>query len=182
MWLDQKTETIISIAQNSIGDPLHSSVAYLFGNTKALIQVLDFKQAIEYLKLRLSIAKEVGDKVEERNAFGNLSDIYFLLSDVTKAIEYQKQILSIAKEVGDQAGEGRAYGNLGNAYGGLGDFKQAIEYNKLRLSIAKEVGDRAGEGRAYENLGDAYRGLGYAVSLTQCRLRGCIYLIGRYSM
>ena len=110
--------------------------------------------------LRLTIAKEVGDRAGEGGAYGNLGNAYHSLGDFKQAIEYHMLRLTIAKEVGDRAGEGRAYGNLGNAYHSLGDFKQAIEYHMLHLTIAKEVGDRAGEGRAYGSLGNAYHSLG----------------------
>ena len=120
----------------------------------------DFKQALEYHKQDLSIAKEVGDRAGEGGAYGNLGNACRGLGDFKQALEYHKQRLSIAKEVGDRAGERRAYGNLGNACQGLGDFKQALEYHKQHLSIAKEVGDRAGEGGAYGNLGNACQGLG----------------------
>ena len=76
----------------------------------------DFKQAIEYHMLHLTIAKEVGDRAGEGRAYGNLGNAYQGLGDFKQAIEYHMLHLTIAKEVGDRAGEGRAYGNLGNAY------------------------------------------------------------------
>ena len=120
----------------------------------------NFKRAIEYHKLHLSIAKEMGGRAGEGGAYANLGNAYFSLGNFKQAIEYHKLHLSIAKEVGDKAGEEGAYANLGNAFYSLGNFKQAIEYHKLDRSIAKEVGDRASEGRAYANLGNAFYSLG----------------------
>ena len=118
------------------------------------------QDAINHHLRHLGIAKDMGDRTGEGQAYGNLATAYECLGDFKQAIEYHMLHLTIAKEVGDRAGEGRAYGNLGNAYLSLGDFKQAIEYHMLHLTIAKEVGDRAGEGRAYCNLGNAYDSLG----------------------
>ena len=77
----------------------------------------DFKQAIEYHMLHLTIAKEVGDRARRRTLptaiWAMLIDS---LGDFKQAIEYHMLDLTIAKEVGDRAGEGGAYGNLGNAY------------------------------------------------------------------
>ncbi|CAH3165976.1 unnamed protein product [Pocillopora meandrina] len=118
------------------------------------------KKSHRYHNLHLKIAKEVGDKHGEGNAYGNLGNAYDRLGDFKKAIEYHNLHLKIAKEVGDKHGEGNAYGNLGNAYHRLGDLKKAIEYHNLILKIAREAGDKHGEGNTCGNLGNAYLSLG----------------------
>ncbi|XP_078357898.1 uncharacterized protein LOC144642725 [Oculina patagonica] len=120
----------------------------------------NFKKALEYHNLHLSIVKEVEDRAGEGIAYSNLALVYHKLSDFKRAIEYHLLHLSIAKEVGDRAGEGSTCGNLGCAYRNLGDFRKALEYHQLHLNIAKEMKDRDGEGSAYGNLGNAYRKLG----------------------
>ncbi|CAH3165995.1 unnamed protein product, partial [Pocillopora meandrina] len=143
-------------------DPIsHDHGSASSGDVKKVIDLYNQgKEAIEYNNLHLKIAKEVGDKHGEGNAYGNLGNAYDRLGDFKKAIEYHNLDLKIAKEVGDKHGEGNVYGNLGNAYLSLGDFKKAIEYHNLHLKIAKEVGDKHGEGVAYGNLGNAYLSLG----------------------
>ena len=126
----------------------------------ANINLGNFKKAIEYHNLHLKIAKEVGDKHGEGNAYGNLGNAYDSLGDFKKAIEYHNLYLKIVQEVGDKHGEGGAYGNLGIANCRLGDLKKAIEFHNLSLKILKEVGDKHGEGKAYGNLGVAYKRLG----------------------
>ena len=118
-----------------------------------------FKQAVEYLKQDLIIAKEVGDRAGEGVTYGNLGNAYYDLGNLKQAIEYHKQDLNISKEVGNRAKEGVAYCNLGSDYHGLGNFRQAIEYYQQYLTISEETGDRAGEGTAYGNLGNAYNSL-----------------------
>jgi hypothetical protein len=56
----------------------------------------------------LAISKEVGDRVGECAAYGNLGNAYRSQGDFSKAIEYHTQHLVIAKEVGDRAGDGAA--------------------------------------------------------------------------
>ena len=67
-------------------------------------KVIDFynreEEAIDYHNLHLKIAKEVGDKHGEGNAYGNLGIAYHSLGDFEKAIEYHNLHLKIAKEVG----------------------------------------------------------------------------------
>jgi len=75
----------------------------------------------------LEIARQIGDKQGEGNAYGNLGNAYSRLGDYPKAIEYHQKNLEIARQIGDKQGEGNAYGNLGNAYSRLGDYPKAIE-------------------------------------------------------
>ena len=128
-------------------------------NTFELVGTV-LKQAIENHEKHLSIAKEVGDRAGEGEAFKNLGNAFHILGNFEQATEYYEKYLGIAKEVGDMAGEGSAYGSLGIAYHTLGNFQQAIEYFKQQLSITKEVGDRVAEGTGYGNLANAYQSLG----------------------
>ena len=108
----------------------------------------------------MKIAIEIGDRVGEGRAHGNLGNAFYSLGDFRKAIECQEKRLKIAIPIGDRAGEGQAYGNLSNAHKSLGDFRKAIEYHEKELKIAIEIGDRAGEGGACGNLGIAFYSLG----------------------
>ena len=169
--IDQNNRILLSLRLQSVSevgdksmeekDPIsHDHGSASSGDVKKVIDLYNRgEEAIKYLNL-LKIAKEVGDKHGEGNAYGNLGNAYFSLGDFKKAIEYNNLHLKIAKEVGDKHGEGGAYGNLGNAYISLGDFKKAIEYHNVHLKVAKEVRDKHGEGNAYGNLGNTYRSLG----------------------
>ena len=108
----------------------------------------------------MKIAKEIGDRAGERQAYGSLGNAYQSLADYQKAIEYHEKLLKIAKEIGDRAEEGQAYGSLGNDYPSLGYYQKAIEYHEKLLKMAKEIGDRAGEGNAYHNIGIRFFSLG----------------------
>ena len=104
----------------------------------------------------LSIAKTIGDREWEENAYYKLGGIYCSQNNFKQAIEYYEQDLNIAKELGNRSKEGEAYCHLGNAYHRLGDFQQAVDCHKLHLSIAKELGNRASEAKACFNLGVVY--------------------------
>ena len=120
----------------------------------------DFESAIDYYKRYLKIAKELGDRSREGEAYWNLGNAHDSLGDYKTAIFYHERHLNIVTELGNKSEEGTAYGHLGNAQFGLGDFKRAIDYYERHLKIATEVGDRSGEGRAYGNLGSAHSRLG----------------------
>ena len=71
----------------------------------------DFQKAIDYNEKLLKIAIEIGDRVGEGGAYGNLGIASNSLGDIRKAIEYIENHLKIAIEIGDKVGEGQAYGN-----------------------------------------------------------------------
>ena len=139
-----------------------------FNLSEAYYKLGDFRQAIEYSKQRLSIAKELGDRADEGTAYHDLGAAYLQLGDFRQAIAYTKQHCSIAKELGQRADEGSAYNQLAWAYLKLGDFNQVIVYSKQHLSIAKELGHRVGEGSAYDTNCLAYFLGGYSSQTIQC--------------
>ncbi|CAH3184418.1 unnamed protein product [Porites evermanni] len=116
---------------------------------------------MEYHKKHLTIANEIGDRVEEGIAYCNLGDIYSSLKDHQRAIGCYKQYLSSAKKFGYRGGEGVAYCHLGDAYYLLEDYLEALEYFKEHLRIAEEIGDRKGEGCAHNSLGRSLKQLGF---------------------
>jgi tetratricopeptide (TPR) repeat protein len=117
----------------------HSAVLGNLGT--AYLNMGQVEKAIEYHEQALVIAKEIGDRRGEGNAFGNLGNAYSILGQVEKAIEYHKQALVIAKEIGDRRNEGIWLGNLGSAYSNLGQVEKAIEYYEQALVIGKEIKD-----------------------------------------
>ena len=96
-------------------------------------------EGIAYYEYHLTVAQEMGDRVQEGIAYGNLGSAFRNHGDFKKSLVYHKYHLTIAQELGDRAQEGFAYGNLGTAFYGLGDFKDAKDNLSLCLTIAKEV-------------------------------------------
>ena len=86
----------------------------------------DSQRAIEYHNPHISIAKEIGDRVEEGCGYANLDDAYESLREFQRAIEYHNQHLSIAKEVGNRACQGKALAKLGFAYRSLNELQRAV--------------------------------------------------------
>ena len=64
--------------------------------------VSDYKKALEYFKLHLSIAKDVGDKVQQASAYGNLGCVHYHLRDLKNAMKYHQQCLNLANDAGDK--------------------------------------------------------------------------------
>ena len=100
-----------------------------------------------------TFSKEVGNKLEEGRAYGNLGNAYNNLGDVKKAVELYELQFKFAKSVGDRNGEGAACTNLCHAYSRLENAERAEEYSEMSLKIAKEIG-ATWSGELYGNLGN----------------------------
>ena len=54
----------------------------------------------------MAIDREIGDRIGEGAALGNLGVCYDSLGDYPRAIEYHQQRLAIYREIADRQGEG----------------------------------------------------------------------------
>lgn len=81
--------------------------SHVYGSLK------DFETAIDRHEHQLKIAKELGDRLREGRAYGNLGNVHYYLGDIKTAIDYHQRHLEIAKELGDRSGEGKVCSNLG---------------------------------------------------------------------
>ena len=99
------------------------------GNTHASLE--DVKTNIQDYERRLKIARKLGDRSGEGEAYRNLANANYILRNFQTAIDYLNHDLKIAKEMCDRWGEKRAFQTLGMiARQNLGDFKTAINYHK----------------------------------------------------
>ncbi|MGK7922197.1 MAG: tetratricopeptide repeat protein [Trichodesmium sp.] len=66
---------------------------------KANIALVNFDQAIEYLKQSLTIAQQIKSREEEEDAIQNLGHAYLFKRKFTQAGSYFKQSLEISREI-----------------------------------------------------------------------------------
>ena len=71
-----------------------------------------YDKVIEFHTKHLNISRELGDRVGEGTALGNLGTVFSGLGQHNKEIEFFSKYLNISRELGDRAGEGKASGNL----------------------------------------------------------------------
>jgi tetratricopeptide (TPR) repeat protein len=119
----------------------------------------ELRKAIECHEQYLAIAHNIGSRLKEGIALGNLGNAYADLDEPRKAIEYYEQALTIGREIGDRHSEVITLGNLGLAYADLGEPHKAIEYYEQQLAIAHDIGDWRGVGGALGNMGSVYYSL-----------------------
>jgi tetratricopeptide (TPR) repeat protein len=65
----------------------------------------ELSQAIKFFGQALAIAREIGNRIGEGAALGNMGLVYATLGDSRRAITLYDQRLLIARETGDRRGE-----------------------------------------------------------------------------
>ncbi|VDM23973.1 unnamed protein product, partial [Hydatigera taeniaeformis] len=128
------------------------------GNTHYLLG--NFREAVEFHKKRLQIAKEFGDLRAQRRAYSNLGNAYIFLADFTSAARSYKHALGIARQLGDETLQAQACFSLGHSCTLLRDYSAAVVYYLRHLHVAWEAGDRLGQGRCHWSLANVYAALG----------------------
>ena len=71
----------------------------------------DCRQAINLPSRDLAIARDIGNRAGEGNAFGNLRICHYSLGDYRQAINLHTQALAIDRDIGYRKGEGTDVGN-----------------------------------------------------------------------
>jgi len=125
--------------------------------------LMEFKDAIEYHRKALEIAKDK-DSDQELSCYVSLGNDYQGLGCYKEAIKCFEEALKIAVHIHNRVGESGCYNNIGIAYYSLGDFNNAIEYHQKALEIAKDTRGREGKAQeqlCYGGLGNAYYRLGH---------------------
>jgi tetratricopeptide (TPR) repeat protein len=145
----------------------------------------DFSKAIEYHRQDLTIARQMGDKLGEAKACGNIGSALKAMGQFDEAIACCRMQLDLARELGDRVLESRALYNLGNGYHSKGKqvslsaaveeagasqdeveeqvreaLEQATRHYEANLKLVRERNDYAAMGRTVGNLGNTYYLLG----------------------
>jgi len=120
----------------------------------------NYAQSIDYRRQQLTLAKRIGDRKGEGNAFGGQGIAYGCQGEYDQAIEYHQQHLVIAEEIGDLRGQATALCNLGCGLFQLEQYSKAELYFCRALKISRKIRDRSGEAYAFRNLAGIYQKLG----------------------
>jgi tetratricopeptide (TPR) repeat protein len=151
----------------------HNQITF-FNMLRGMYLTLDQKEnALEYLEQALVIAREIGDRKDEKYILFCLGTAYNHTPGKTnEAIECFEQALVIAREIGDRKGEAEALLDLVDAcLFSPAQKEKAIEYFVQARPIIDEVDDRLNRpnlGDTLRNLGNAYHTLGKTNEAIEC--------------
>ena len=125
-------------------------------------------QAMQFFQDYLDIAKRIGDREGEAEAYVLIGTVNARRDDFNQATEYLEKALTMAKELRDQEIEAMVYASFVEVLRKQGDFERAIEYNKKCLNMVQKSGQRiivgnylANLGRTYESSGDLHQAVDY---------------------
>ena len=90
---------------------------------------------MEYYKLHLSNAEEIGDREGRGQAYCRLGDCYRHLHDLKEAIECYKKRLRIAEEIGNRMKEACAHRGLGHSFLVSHSLNEALEHFRCCVEI-----------------------------------------------
>ena len=129
----------------------------LFELGNILQSIDDYEQSIEYYKKSLKLAGELGDRVSEGRAHGNLGNVMLRLDQKDKALDHLIMAFQVsARYESNPLAVGRAVSNLGNVYQAIGDLPKAKEYYETALGHAIYDNYLQDQGQAYGNIGNVY--------------------------
>ena len=98
------------------------------------------ERAEEHLKQSLEIEREIGDRLGEALALGNLGNVYLARGEFDKAEEMLRKALEIEKKLGRLEGMGNAYGNLGLVAEQRGDLVEARKLWVKARDLFEKIG------------------------------------------
>ncbi|XP_078354525.1 uncharacterized protein LOC144639152 isoform X3 [Oculina patagonica] len=154
------------IEENELYTLLYNGTCRTMSRAYCLIN--DYTNAIKYIKKRLRILHECGDRNEECEWSIKLATLYLRQSKYSEGKELCEKALLISTEIGDRNGEASCYIILGNVFQSVGEYDRAKEYYEKALGIKKEVSDREGEATCYDNLGTIFKSVGEYDKAKEC--------------
>jgi DNA-binding SARP family transcriptional activator len=133
--------------------------AWILNNLGYALGVTHDPQAIGLLETSLAIRREIGDRVGEAQAAGNLADAFQGRGRAKEALELYRLALRLNHAVGNRYGEGVALGNLGSTLLELHRAEEAAGYLLQARDIFAEIDYVDGTGYAMHILGRCYLSL-----------------------
>ena len=118
------------------------------------------RAAIPRFQTSITLAREAGDRLVEKNALRSLGRTYNLLGESTRAVTAFGDVLAFARQYQDRPLEAEALNNLGLEHSYLGKYSEAVADLKGALAIWDQLGDQAASITPANNLALAYIYLG----------------------
>jgi len=124
------------------------------------------QKAIEYGKIGLKLATEIGDDTGISKLSNNIGVVSYYQSDHSQALEYYTVSLETAVRLNDSLGISKSYNNFGVVYFAISAYEEAVQYYTLSYEIKEQFGDSVGMAKTKNNIGSVlYEQGNYAEAL-----------------
>ncbi|WP_158894315.1 AfsR/SARP family transcriptional regulator [Amycolatopsis anabasis] len=164
-WLRMYTVDWITVAETGL--LLAEEAADRQAQTVALLSLADahyrqgrFRQAVEFSRRALDIARRADWPRGQAAALGNLGNLQLGDGRLPEAVDYHRRALALHQCTGRLAGQANTLGNLGIVHRQRGDLRAALEHFTQALAINRKLESRQGEAVSLTNLGAVWHDLG----------------------
>ncbi|KAK1305815.1 hypothetical protein QJS10_CPA10g00897 [Acorus calamus] len=97
------------------------------------------EKAFEEFKAALELARNIGDRIEEKKAARGLGASLQRQGKYSEAIKYHSLVMKISQAMGEDSGNTEAYGAIADCYTELGDLERAGKfYDKYIARLEKD--------------------------------------------
>jgi len=127
-------------------------------NNIAFVHVMrgELDLAIETHQKRVTIAKELGNKIGIGWTLSNLAWIYYQKGDYSRFYELTKERLLIYEELDNKFQIAGAYWSLGAYYSVIGEYDEALDYYERALEVVKNYKRKRFTAFLQQNIGYVY--------------------------
>ncbi|HKY55052.1 MAG TPA: tetratricopeptide repeat protein, partial [Anaerolineales bacterium] len=116
----------------------------------------NYALARQYYEKSYKIAIEIGDRIAESLALGNLGFTAGMQGDFVAARAYHEQSLYLAREIGNRYHETYILINLSAVAGFQNEAQLALQYALQAFELSQKISERAGEAWSLLYMGHAY--------------------------
>lgn len=119
-----------------------------------------YKQAFNYLKQALKVARQNKDNTQEFKILKLMGNTCLKQCKYNLAIDYYTKSIKIVRCLGESLEEAALLNDLGATSYYLGDYQQSIKFHFEQLKIVEQLKDKESKASALMNLGNAYQAQG----------------------
>ena len=120
----------------------------------------DNQASLEYLEQCVAVAKEIGDRKREANAYRNMSNVHKNTGDLPQALAMCQKALIINEELGNKTGLADTYNTIGNLYTEQEESTKALENYERSRALYEVMEDTKGRAQALQNIGATHLAMG----------------------
>jgi tetratricopeptide (TPR) repeat protein/transcriptional regulator with XRE-family HTH domain len=153
-WLETERPNLNAATDYAATNGWHRHAIQIPGTMASfLIERGHWDQAAALYTTALTAARQVGDRLGEADALGELSEVQQETGDYPAATASLARALALYGEAGDLPGQAYALNILGAVQQETGDYPAATASHQQALALARAAGDRLAEADALTELG-----------------------------
>lgn len=108
----------------------------------------------------VTLAKQLGFKRGESNAWNGLGVVAEIRGNEELALVHYQKAIEIRRQIKDQRGMAGTFTNIGNVYNDMGDFSSSLRSHRESLDLYEELGDTLRMARVLVNTGEVLQSAG----------------------